>query len=83
MTFHDDSSHHPYTAVATKTTPSTGSTLLARQLEYYFSQQNLSKDTYLTTLCELNDGCVPLAILANFGKVRLLTRQDDEQVEEN
>jgi len=44
--------------------------LLAGQLEYYFSVTNLSRDTYLSTLRELNDGYVPLSIIANFGKVQ-------------
>mmetsp|Transcript_34442 Transcript_34442/g.39248 ORF Transcript_34442/g.39248 Transcript_34442/m.39248 type:complete len:500 (+) Transcript_34442:345-1844(+) len=48
---------------------------LSQQLEYYFSTENLSKDTYLRTLRELNDGYVPASILANFGKVRLLLQQ--------
>jgi hypothetical protein len=47
-------------------------TQLARQLEYYFSSQNLAKDTYVQTLRQLNSGCVPVAILANFSKVKLL-----------
>jgi hypothetical protein len=46
--------------------------LLARQLEYYFSTDNLPKDTYLSTLRSLNDGYVPLSIIANFGKVQAL-----------
>lgn len=45
---------------------------IARQLEYYFSQQNLSKDTYLQTLRQLNDGCVPVTILANFAKIQFI-----------
>ena len=45
---------------------------LARQLEYYFSEKNLSKDTYLQTLRQLNDGCVPVSILANFAMVKRL-----------
>jgi hypothetical protein len=45
---------------------------LARQLEYYFSEKNLAKDTYLRTLKRLNDGCVPLSILANFSMVKRL-----------
>lgn len=45
---------------------------LARQLEYYFSEKNLSKDTYLQTLRRLNDGCVPVTILANFAMVKRL-----------
>ena len=51
---------------------------LARQLEYYFSHQNLSKDTYLQTLRELNDGCVPATILANFAKVKAILTYADE-----
>jgi len=46
--------------------------LLARQLEYYFSEANLSRDTYLSTLGDLNDGYVPLSIIANFAKVQAL-----------
>jgi hypothetical protein len=45
---------------------------LARQLEYYFSEKNLSKDTYMLTLQGLNDGCVPLSIIANFSMVKRL-----------
>ena len=45
---------------------------LARQLEYYFSEKNLSKDTYVQTLRQLNDGFVPLSILANFAMVKRL-----------
>jgi hypothetical protein len=46
--------------------------LLARQLEYYFSTANLSRDTYLSTLRDLNDSYVPVSIIANFGKVQAL-----------
>jgi La domain len=45
---------------------------LARQVEYYFTKQNLSTDTYLQRLRELNDGCVPVSILASFGRVRAM-----------
>jgi hypothetical protein len=45
---------------------------LARQLEHYFSSTNLAKDTYLQTLRELNDGCVPVSILAGFAKVKAI-----------
>lgn len=51
-------------------------TQLARQLEYYFSKTNLSKDTYVQTLRELNDGYVPISILANFAKVQMLVPYD-------
>jgi La domain len=50
--------------------------LLARQLEYYFSTANLAKDTYLSTLRSLNDGYVPVSIIANFGKVQALAPLD-------
>jgi len=46
---------------------------LARQLEYYFSKANLEKDTYVETLRQLNDGCVPVSILQRFQKVQALT----------
>jgi La domain len=49
---------------------------LSRQLEYYFSTVNLSRDTYLRTLRELNDGYVPATILANFAKVQLICPYD-------
>ena len=41
-------------------------------MEFYFSKQNLFSDTYLQTLRGLNDGCVPVAILANFSKVKAI-----------
>lgn len=49
---------------------------LARQIEYYFSTANLEKDTYVATLRSLNDGYVPLSIIANFGKVKALVPYD-------
>ena len=56
-------------------------TQLARQLEYYFSQQNLSKDTYLQTLRSLNDGCVPATILSEFGKVKAIVSAPKQRLE--
>lgn len=53
---------------------------LAKQLEYYFSQQNLANDPYLQTLRDLNDGCAPVSILANFTKVKLLLPVADDDV---
>jgi La domain len=49
---------------------------LARQVEYYFSEVNLEKDTYVATLRSLNDGYVPLSIISNFGKVKMLVPYD-------
>lgn len=55
-------------------------TQLATQIEYYFSENNLAKDTYLQTLRSLNDGCVPANIIANFTKVKqILYFCTDEQ----
>lgn len=45
---------------------------LAKQLEYYFSDVNLRRDTYLTTLRDLNEGYVPATILSQFLKVQAL-----------
>eukprot|EP00957_Ditylum_brightwellii_P015246 1148450-Ditylum_brightwellii.AAC.1 len=42
--------------------------LLATQLEYYFSDHNLSRDTYLRTIMSLNSGYVPSTVLATFAK---------------
>jgi hypothetical protein len=55
-------------------------TQLAKQLEYYFSVQNLADDTYLQTLRKLNDGCAPVSILANFTKIKLLLPMADDDV---
>lgn len=59
---------------------------LEKQLAFYFSPSNLETDTYMRTLQELNDGCVPVRALANFGKVKgilwatpTLTRQHLEE----
>ena len=49
---------------------------LARQVEYYFSDVNLEKDAYVSTLRSLNDGYVPLSIISTFGKVLMLAPQD-------
>jgi hypothetical protein len=49
---------------------------LARQVEYYFSTANLSRDTYVSTLRSLNEGYVPVSIIANFGKVKSLVPYD-------
>jgi hypothetical protein len=55
-------------------------TQLAKQLEYYFSQQNLAHDPYLQTLRDLNDGCAPVSILASFTKVKFLLPMADDDV---
>jgi hypothetical protein len=56
---------------------------LSRQLEHYFSSTNLAKDTYLQTLRELNDGCVPVKILAGFAKIKAILGGGDSDAEED
>lgn len=53
-------------------------TQLARQLEYYFSQANLDKDTYVETLRKLNDSYVPVSILQRFAKVQAFAPMETE-----
>lgn len=53
-------------------------TQLARQLEYYFSQANLDRDTYVETLRTLNDSYVPVSILQRFQKVQAFTPIETE-----
>lgn len=53
-------------------------TQLARQLEYYFSQANLERDTYVETLRTLNDSYVPVSILQRFQKVQAFTPIETE-----
>lgn len=45
---------------------------LKRQLEYYFSQQNLAKDSYLKAQMD-KDHYVPIVTIANFEKIKHLT----------
>lgn len=54
------------------------STSLARQLEFYFSPANLPRDTYLQTLQSLNDGYVPITIVANFAKIQAIYSGGEE-----
>mmetsp|Transcript_234 Transcript_234/g.287 ORF Transcript_234/g.287 Transcript_234/m.287 type:complete len:755 (-) Transcript_234:342-2606(-) len=66
------------TPTTTTTTSSsqaaTSETLMARlraQVEFYFSPQNLARDTYLRNLLSFYGGhAVPLSVIANFPKVR-------------
>lgn len=47
--------------------------MLQHQLEYYFSRENLSRDTYLLTQMD-SDQYVPISTVANFDQVKKLTR---------
>lgn len=46
---------------------------LQQQLEYYFSKENLSRDTYLISQMD-SEQYVPIATIANFEQVKKLTR---------
>lgn len=50
--------------------------MLQHQLEYYFSPENLSRDSYLLSQME-SDQYVPISTVANFDQVRKLTRNMD------
>jgi hypothetical protein len=48
---------------------------LTKQMQYYFSPQNLAKDTYLNTIMQLNSGFVPISILSGFANLnRIIAR---------
>jgi len=48
---------------------------LAKQMNYYFSEQNLAQDTYLNTIMNLNSGYVPVTILGGFANInRIIAR---------
>jgi hypothetical protein len=50
---------------------------LQNQLEYYFSRENLFKDTYLLSQMD-SDQYVPISIVANFEQIKKIT--DDKQL---
>lgn len=43
---------------------------ILKQVEFYFSDQNLPKDKYLSSLTKENDGWVPITTIACFGRMR-------------
>lgn len=51
-------------------------TALRTQLEYYFSKENLVKDSYLVSQMD-SESYVPIATIANFEQVKKLTRSLD------
>ena len=64
-------SYHPYPPMGDPDE----ATLLARlraQVEFYFSPQNLARDTFLTSLLKQYGNAVPLETIAYFPKVREL-----------
>lgn len=50
--------------------------MLQHQLEYYFSRENLSRDSYLLSQMD-SDQYVLIDTVANFDQVRRLTRNMD------
>ncbi|KAK2659545.1 hypothetical protein Ddye_006078 [Dipteronia dyeriana] len=46
--------------------------LIVKQIDYYFSKENLVKDTYLRQKMD-HQGWVPIKLIAGFNKVKLLT----------
>lgn len=55
--------------------------ILLRQIEYYFSMENLIKDIYLRSQMD-EEGWVPLSILANFNRIKSLTNGDNSLIAE-
>lgn len=45
---------------------------IKKQIEYYFSRENLSQDAYLVSQMD-RDMLVPLSVVANFKMVKMLT----------
>ncbi|XP_052180969.1 la-related protein 1C-like [Diospyros lotus] len=45
---------------------------IVKQIEYYFSKENLVKDTFLREKMD-GQGWVPIRVIANFNRVKLLT----------
>lgn len=74
------------TATTTTTTASSNAMLLAslsKQLDYYFSCKNLSKDTYLKTIMDLNSGHVPVSIISNFANVNRIISTSSTHLEDD
>ncbi|RLV94927.1 hypothetical protein JA1_001396 [Spathaspora sp. JA1] len=60
--------------VEVKPKSSSNHDIIKRQLEYYFSTENLCKDRYLRSLFDPNDGSVKLADLIQFNRLKILTK---------
>ncbi|XP_031554953.1 la-related protein 1B-like [Actinia tenebrosa] len=53
---------------------------IRKQIEYYFSEENLRKDFFLRKQMD-DDGFIPIALIASFYRVQALT-QDPNQIQE-
>ncbi|KAK9235738.1 hypothetical protein V1525DRAFT_408994 [Lipomyces kononenkoae] len=49
---------------------SSDSAAILKQVEFYFSDQNLPKDKFLWTTASANDGWVPISTIASFSRMR-------------
>ncbi|KAK9320825.1 hypothetical protein V1517DRAFT_328240 [Lipomyces orientalis] len=49
---------------------SSDSAAILKQVEFYFSDQNLPKDKFLWTTASANDGWVPISTIASFARMR-------------
>lgn len=53
--------------------------LIRQQMEFYFSDSNLAKDKFLTSLIfQSNEGYIDLAVFLNFNKIRALTTDTED-----
>ncbi|KAJ8097638.1 hypothetical protein POJ06DRAFT_261964 [Lipomyces tetrasporus] len=50
--------------------PSSDTAAILKQVEFYFSDQNLPKDKFLWTTASANDGWVPISTIASFARMR-------------
>ncbi|RCK64750.1 hypothetical protein Cantr_00366 [Candida viswanathii] len=60
--------------VSPKSSTNTKKESIKRQIEYYFSTENLCKDTYLRSLFNKNDGSIKLEQLLEFNRMKILTK---------
>ncbi|CAN1227379.1 La-related protein 6A, partial [Linum grandiflorum] len=70
---HDDDLHHPLPDQAVQTDDIIKQKII-KQVEYYFSDENLPTDKYMLSLIKKNkEGFVPIKIIASFRKMKKLT----------
>ncbi|GIY44557.1 hypothetical protein CDAR_53373 [Caerostris darwini] len=70
--YSDNNEEEVMTGTGERVPLSTLKAMLQRQLEYYFSKENLSTDEYLQSQMD-NDNYVAISTIANFNQVRRLT----------
>lgn len=55
--------------------------LVAKQIEYYFSDVNLVRDKFMQEQLKKNDNCVKLSVLATFARLAKLTKDENVMIE--